>query len=205
MLVEEITHRVLNQYMRAIATLNMAAGRASDLECKEALQAAASELFAHAEAHRALRAPRLADTFDLSEYLEGICAALSSAQLNGAGVRLTLIQQPACLPAVKCWRLGLVVAELVNNAVRHGFQFGGGDIVVEVSTADGEICCSVTDNGQSSGNPIFGRGRTLVDCLTAEIGGRVEWGFAPGGVRVVIIIPALDGLEAVQIAAGPGG
>ena len=56
-LVEEISHRVVNEYAEAIAILALAASRGSTT-AQSALTQAAERLRAHADSHRALLAPR---------------------------------------------------------------------------------------------------------------------------------------------------
>ncbi len=56
-LVEELEHRVINEYSQAIATLTLAARRVGDAFARRELFAAAERLHAHADAHRALGRP----------------------------------------------------------------------------------------------------------------------------------------------------
>jgi NAD(P)H-dependent FMN reductase len=57
-LVEEISHRVVNEYSQAIAIIRLAAAEVVSREAREALGSAATRLIHFAEAHRALQAPR---------------------------------------------------------------------------------------------------------------------------------------------------
>ena len=56
-LVGEISHRVLNDYAHAIATLSLARAGTTDVAAQSALAAAEGRLRAYADAHRALRPP----------------------------------------------------------------------------------------------------------------------------------------------------
>lgn len=191
LLVGEISHRVLNEYTHAIATLSLARAGTTDITARSALAEAESRLRAYASVHRALRPPPAARRRDLGRYLEGVCAALSRASLRERGVRLTLIPSEAILAADRCWRVALIIAELVHNAVRHAFDEGGGRILVEVESLGPTILCRVADDGRpASSSPPQGRGRRIVESLTDALGGRIEWLFEPFGTEVVLLIPS---------------
>ncbi|MDB5584263.1 MAG: hypothetical protein JWR80_9439 [Bradyrhizobium sp.] len=59
MLIEEFTHRVLNEYSRAIAGLRLAARYVHDAKARHSLIEAADHLHAQAHAHRALATQRI--------------------------------------------------------------------------------------------------------------------------------------------------
>ena len=192
LLVGEISHRVLNEYTHAITTLAMAQAGTTDAAAKSALAAAEGRLRAYANVHRALRPPPPADRrCDLGRYLEGVCAALACASLRDRGVRLTLIPSEAMLEADRCWRVALIIAELVNNSTRHAFRAGGGMVLVEVEAQGPWIQCRVSDDGRpGSCDRPQGQGRRIVESLTQALAGQITWRFEPTGTEVVLRIPA---------------
>ncbi|THD79305.1 MAG: sensor histidine kinase [Phenylobacterium sp.] len=191
LLVGEISHRVLNEFTHAIATLSLARAETTDLGARRALAAAEGRLRAYADVHRALRPPPSGRPCDLGAYLETVCAALSGASLRDRGVRLTLIPSEVTLAAERCWRVALITAELVNNAVRHAFDEGGGRIVIEVESLGPTILLRVADDGRpASSSPPRGWGRSIVESLTHALGGRIEWLFEPSGTEVVLRFPS---------------
>jgi two-component sensor histidine kinase len=191
LLVGEISHRVLNDYTHAIATLSLARARTTDGAARGALAAAERRLRAYADVHRALKPPPADRRCELGTYLEGVCAALSCASLRDRGVRLTLIPSEAMLAGDRCWRVALIVTELVNNAMRHAFLRGGGRILVEVESLGSTILCRVADDGRPpSSSPPHGWGRSIVESLTHALGGRIEWRFEACGTQVVLQIPS---------------
>lgn len=191
-LVEEITHRVINEYAEAISTLALAARAAPDARSEVTLRSAASQLQAHAEAHRALQAPADGLT-DLGDYVARLCASLSRAQLAANGVRLVVSADEIWLDANRCWRVGLIVAELIRNAAKHGFSGGPGAILVEIARTAGHISCQVCDDGRGASAAAAGRGRRLVQALAAELGGTVDWSFTPSGCRARLEFARPDG------------
>jgi two-component sensor histidine kinase len=189
LIIEEFSHRALNDYTGAIGMLHLAATKLGDPAARAALKDAAQSLHDRAQTFRVLRAPSEDGPLDLADYLQTVCQALSSACLAGTGIRLTLIRENIELPADQCWRVGLALSELIMNAARHGLRWEGGDIRVEMSVGDIEVCCAVTDNGCPSAFPGVGRGRRIISALVAGMGGRAHWAFLPGGACATMQIP----------------
>jgi two-component sensor histidine kinase len=188
-LVAEITHRVVNEYTHAIAVLNRAAAHASDPGSRTSLSDAADRLRAYAEAHRTLRAPLARGPMDLGDYLESICRALSAASLADHHVRLSLSREPVVLETERGWRVGLIVAELINSAVRHAFGVRGGLVRVEVCARRSVVLCRVSDDGGSDVPARPGRGSAVIEGLAAELGGQVEWRFGRSGATALLTFP----------------
>jgi two-component sensor histidine kinase len=95
------------------------------------------------------------------------------------------------LAADRCWRVALIIAELVNNAMRHAFGASGGMIQVEVEARGPWIQCRVADDGRpGSADRPQGRGRRIVESLAHALGGTIEWRFETSGTEVFLQIPA---------------
>lgn len=188
-LVEELNHRVMNEYAEAIAGLSLAAAGDTRGEVRTALRAAADRLRAHADSHRALLPP-LAEEVNLADYIGRLCATYSRAALAGRRVQLMFSTEDVWVPSDRGWRLALAVAELVRNAARHGLKGRDGVIAVSLGRCGGEVCCVVGDNGLAPGQPVEGRGFALVRALAAELGGAVEWRFGDGGSFARLRAPA---------------
>ena len=186
-LVEEFAHRVLNEYTQAIAGLKLAARRASDDVTRRQLTAAADQLFAHACAHRALAMPAPDPRCDVGNYIARVCAAVAQSLLPDTGLRLKLETSEAALSSGRCWRLALIVSELIHNAARHGDRTC--EVLVELSADDRELYCCVSNSGGCSAAPSFGRGRVIVLALAEDLGGRADWLFTPTGACVWVVIP----------------
>jgi two-component sensor histidine kinase len=185
-LIDEISHRVVNEYTEAICAISLAATAAPDTQAQRALISAANRLRDQVEAHRALQAPFADGPMDLGDYIGRLCACLSRAQNAEDGVWLRLTADEVWLDADRCWRVGLIVAELVRNAARHGLSGGAGAIWVAVESAAGHVRCSVCDDGGGSPGIRAGRGRRVVQALAADLGGAVAWSAAPKGCCAVL-------------------
>jgi two-component sensor histidine kinase len=189
LLVEEITHRVANDYTTAIGSISRAASRCSNADARTALAGAARILLGHADIHRALQPPLSPGPTDLSVYLRALCGAIARAHLADRNIHLTLVEEAIEIGAEQCWRVGMIVSELITNAARHGFRQRGGSIIVELSTPDDAVQCVVTDDGRSF-NPKPGRGTRITSALARELGGRIDWHFAPSGTTALLHFPS---------------
>ena len=188
-LVREITHRVVNETTQAIASISRAASHATDAQARSTLIAAAETLHAFADAHRALQTPTITGDGDLGDYLERLCGALSLAGLRDRDVRLLLSRDTVAVDAERCWRVGLIVSELITNAVRHGFKGAQGVIAIDLRTVGREVLCTVADNGRSCPDPTPSRGSHVISGLAADLGGTASWRFGSAGVTVRLSFP----------------
>ncbi|HEX4079706.1 MAG TPA: sensor histidine kinase [Rhizomicrobium sp.] len=189
LLVEEIEHRVANEFSMAMSSISLAAARSSSPEVKAALAGTARRLQDFACVHRSLQPPRAGALVNLSDYLEQLCESLVRARLKERGIRLTLVTQDMEIAPERCWRVGLILSELITNSVRHAFLSPGGTIAVEIQSAEGVVQCLVSDNGRSTAGASPGRGTRIVDALAGELGGSVWREFNSEGTTVLLMFP----------------
>ncbi|MER9756562.1 sensor histidine kinase [Mesorhizobium sp. M0166] len=191
-LAEEISHRVIDEYTEAIAILSSAASL-MDVTAEPALRRAVDRLQAMAEAHRSLLVPITEEYIDLGHHVGTLCSSLSRASLSEQGIRLTVATDEIQLDPARCWRVGLIISELIRNAARHSLKDGRGSIRVTLNRNGSSVSCVVCDNGCPASDLSEGRGRRLIRGLTAELGGIVEWKFTQcgsfAGVRFPVITP----------------
>ena len=197
--VAEIEHRVANEYALAIASISLAASRAANLEARAALRGTAQRLRDYADVHRSLQAPAVAGEVDVAAYVGQLCHALTRARLDERHVSLSLVAEDVAIEAQRCWRVGLIVSELVTNCVRHGFNGGGaakgasgGEIAIQIARSRGAVVCTVSDNGRATCGAALGRGGQVVDALAKELGGFVERRYGARGTTVVLSFPEHD-------------
>jgi two-component system, sensor histidine kinase PdtaS len=88
--------------------------------------------------------------------------------------------------------LGLIVTELVINALKHGFPSGDkGEILVKYDAQDSGWQLSVSDNGsgpkEAAGEPAhIGLGTSIVEALAHQLKATVEKSSGPEGTWVTI-------------------
>ncbi|MBL6454585.1 sensor histidine kinase [Belnapia sp. T6] len=191
LLAREADHRVANWLQLVHSTLLLQAAAAPDGAAKEAICAAASNVVVAAEAHRHLHGaaalrPTMEGTPDAVAYLDALVRKLCPTAVRDGLVverEVALQAEPSAAAAVPIGllpRLGLIVAELVANAMKHG----AGPVLVELhpgSEAEGGgAVLAVSDKG-----PGFPPGFDPATCNGRSLGMRLLVALArPGRVWV---------------------
>jgi len=188
-LLHELNHRINNEFAAAINLVSLAATRSCDENVKAALSGVRELLHHYADVHHALQMPENDMPIDATVYLHRLCLSISRSKLDHREIRLVLSVQLLPLQAQRCWRLGMIVNELITNAARHAFAAGSGEIRVTVCR-DGEfVKCSVKDNGSAASNIRLGQGLRIAERLSSALGGRIEQKFGPCGSAAALIFP----------------
>ena len=189
LLLREFSHRINNEFAFAISSLSLAAARCSNSEAKLALSAVQDRLQSFAHVHRSLQMPDYSTTIDVTAYLHKLCQAISHSKLESKGIELSLSLYPFRMSSERCWYLGMIVFELITNAVRHAFQQGPGRIQLELLPSGTSVECRITDNGASNPNVRPGMGLKIVEALAGNLHGTVDTEFGQRGTRSILIFP----------------
>jgi two-component sensor histidine kinase len=193
MLLHELNHRVNNEFASAIGVVSLAAARSGNDEVKTALTGVTELLHHYADVHRALQMPEHGDAvLDTEAYLRRLCLAISRSYLDNRNIKLSLAIQPLLLPADTTWRLGMIVYELIINAMRHAFARGGGEIRVAVRRDGALVKCGVQDDGSAAARIQPGHGLKIVDALSHALGGRFVQILGPRGSTSLLLFPCAD-------------
>ena len=178
MLRREVDHRVKNSLGLVSSMLNLKARSAGDARVAEALRDASMRVRTIASVHdRLYRAAT--DRVPLNDYVASLIADIQVSL--GGTVRLSctgLVDDATVAPDVSL-ALGLVIAELTGNALRHAELGEGGRIdVTLLARPDGRLCLSVQDSGKGlpAGFDITrgGMGMTVVSSMAQKIGATVS-------------------------------
>ena len=196
-LLQELNHRINNEFAAAIGSVTVAAARSGNEEVKAALTGVAELLHRTADVHRVLQMPDHDTPVDSAAYLRQLCLSISRSRLDARQISLVLSAQPLRLQAERCWRLGMIVHELISNAARHAFANRGGAIRVAVWQEGALVKCSVQDSGSVTTSIRPGRGLKIVNSLSRALGGRFGQTFGVQGSKSLLVFPC-DGAPAVN-------
>jgi two-component sensor histidine kinase len=203
-LLHELNHRINNEFAAAISAVSVAAARSGSNYVRSALSGVAELLRQYADVHRALQMPEHDIAIDAETYIRQLCVSISRSYLNPRKIRLVLATEPLQLEPDRCWRLGLIVYELIINSARHAFPAGEGEIRVELLRAGAIAQCRVADNGAASTRPSRGRGLKIIDVLSKSLGGRLEQRFGPRGSRSILALPCGSELTMIPVRTRRG-
>lgn len=194
LLLKEFAHRINNELCAAMSIVAVEIARAASEEVRMPLTRLKRCLQGVAQVHHVLRAPELRTSVDACAYLRTLCQAIGQAQVEPRGIALLFVERPLRLDSERCWRLGLIVSELITNAVRHAFEGPAGQISVEVHHVDSAICCRVSDNGAGGRAVGCGTGLQIINALLADLGGRLEQDRTCRGSIFTVRIPTPESL-----------
>jgi two-component sensor histidine kinase len=190
LLLREITHRINNEFASAIQVVSFTAAKSDDGNVKAALAGVMEQLHNYARVHHALQMPASNDDVDASAYLRELCRSISRSKLENRNIELVLVECVFRMSSERCWLLGMIVAELITNAVRHAFDLCGGIIRIECRASGEFVECRVSDNGSASTAEVRpGSGLKIVEALALDLGADFQFNLGEDGSESVLIIP----------------
>ncbi|NVO15571.1 MAG: ATP-binding protein [Rhodoplanes sp.] len=193
MLMQEARHGVAEAIDTVATALRLQADTVLSEEARLQLQAAHRRVLAIAAVHDQAEAVGHGEPVAVGPYLSRLCEGLAAASGGHCRVALAVAAGRATVSAGEADTIGLMVAELVGNALRHAF-FGmpEGDIAIAYEVVDGGWRLSVSDNGAghdpgARGEARPGIGLRLVEALGRRLDARMEAISGPHGTAVSII------------------
>ena len=149
-LLSEMHHRTKNN-LTIVQSLLLAQGRElNDPEAVSAIAASSDRILSVGLIHQHLYEHDAGRWVDLPDYLDTLCANLRTSLIAADSIQLTTRVVDRAIPAAKAAYLGLIVNELVTNAVKHAFSENTLRPTVSITIdepAPGELRLSVEDNG----------------------------------------------------------
>jgi|HubBroStandDraft_2_1064218.scaffolds.fasta_scaffold230091_1 two-component sensor histidine kinase len=197
-LLREMAHRINNELTSTIGIISCDADRSNNCDVKVALAKVIEHLYDHARVYHALQMPTANRRVDAALYLRELCQSISRAKLRHAGVELVLVEHPLQLSATQCWRLGLIVAELITNASRHAFAYAGGTIRVELKKRGASVECRVADDGSGQENIRPGQGLGIIQQLARGLNGSINHRFGSKGTVAIVSFPIEEIIQDVE-------
>jgi two-component sensor histidine kinase len=192
--IREIHHRVKNNLQTVAALLRLQARRMAVPQARLALEEAVRRVGSIAIVHETL-----SQAFDEQVAFDAVADRLTQMVTEVAADGVVTGSREGSfglLPAEAATPLAMVLTELLQNAVEHGFAGRSGHITVRVSRLAGRLEVTVDDDGvglpegfdpEASGNLGLSIVRTLVE---SELGGMLRMGTrASGGTRVDLDLP----------------
>jgi len=189
LLLRELMHRINNELAATIGFASLSAARSDNDDVKVALAVVIQQVTDSARVYRALQMPVDDGWMDAAAYLRELCQSISRAKLQHRGIELIFIDCPLQLNASRCWRLGMIVSELIANASRHAFRDSGGRIQVELINRETSVECIVTDDGSGSENIRPGQGMKIIRSLVAELRGTINHRSGAMGTSATLAFP----------------
>jgi two-component sensor histidine kinase len=182
MLLGEVHHRVKNNLQVVHSLLDLQSSRVSDRSVLDMLRDSQNRIRSMGLIHQTLYQSKDFAQVDFSHFLDSLVPTLvTSYGVNPDRIRLAIEAAQLLLPINAAIPCGLVVNELISNALKHAFPGDRtGRIAVKLfADPAGKAVLSVSDNGvgipqdidMSTSDTL---GMQLITLLTDQLGGTVS-------------------------------
>jgi PAS domain S-box-containing protein len=198
-LLSELQHRVKNSFGMISSMISLASGRDESPGTREVLAQLDARVRSVSELYSLLYSSGSFTALRLDEYCSRVAGTIVAMTVN---IALKLVLEEIVIPVKEAAPVGLILTELVTNAVKYAFPSGmQGTITVTLRKTGTGARLEVVDDGiglpagfEPSGDAV-GMGFNLVLALAGQIKGDFSFGNgATGGTRCVVDFP----LQAVR-------
>jgi two-component system, sensor histidine kinase PdtaS len=192
-LFREVHHRIKNNLQILNSLVMMISGRFPDALVKAALQQLEDRISAISLVHELLYRTSDAATVDLGKYVQAVAASVwASSGAAEKGIALAVESRPCPASMDTAVSLGLLLTEVVTNAIKHAFPQGQtGNVRVSLGRQDDRWRLIVRDDGVGSvpeAQPKSGIGWGLVRSLASQLHGEITVR-SENGTEVALSIP----------------
>jgi chemotaxis protein methyltransferase CheR len=193
-LLLEVQHRVANSLQIIASILLLKARTVQSEEARSHLHDVHKRVISIATVQRQLRMSAPGDTVSIGPYLSELCASLASSMISDhRGITVTATSTPTAVKANDAVSYGLIVTELVINALKHGFPDGReGHIAVDFAGDGRDWRLSVSDDGigrqdEQTEPQHIGLGTSIVEALAKNLNARVELAACSSGTATSVV------------------
>jgi two-component sensor histidine kinase len=177
-LLRELAHRVANNFASVASLIRRRANLVDDAEAKSVLNEAVEQVMVLARVHGRLRADSSGACLDSKAFIQDLCDDLQVLIPQDRSISLRCEAVGRHLSVAQAIPLGLIVNELVTNAIKYAFPDGrSGAVRVRLQEAGNKLCLSVEDDGVGLRDGRVdgtGMGHELVRALCQQAGGQLE-------------------------------
>jgi two-component sensor histidine kinase len=190
-LLQEVQHRVANSLQIIASVLMQSARKVQSEEARGHLQDAHHRVMSIAAVQRHLAVSSLGEVA-LRPYFVQLCESLAASMISDPhALSIDVTVDDSFVAANKSVSLGLIVTELVINALKHAFpRHARGKIVVDYRSNGPDWTLSVKDDGV--GMPTgdqrakAGLGTGIIEALATHLGSSIQVLASNPGVGVAI-------------------
>ncbi|MBI5265132.1 MAG: response regulator [Bradyrhizobium sp.] len=206
LLLREVNHRVGNSLQIIASLLHLQANSATREDVKAALTNAMGRVAAVAQVHRRLYTSQDLKSVVLSQYLDSLLDDLRRSAEGNRMSRLTLKAEPIEIDPDRAVAIGIIVNELVMNAVKYAYPDRAGPIHVELSAQGGNVVLSIADNGVGINVPSdprsTGMGQRIVAAMASKLDASIERDPSHAGTRLVLTFSRAAQAKPASVAVG---
>ncbi len=188
-MLREVNHRVGNSLQLVSSFMSLQMRHVTDQGAKDALRESQARIEAVAHVHRRLYTSGDMSHVAMDEYLVGLMDELSkSIGPDDGSPKLTLDAEPLSVTTDQAVSIGVIVTELVTNAVKYAYApEQGGEIRIHMRREnENRVMLTVEDDGPGMGDGTpkgTGLGGKIISAMASGLRSAVEFDGAHKGVR----------------------
>ena len=201
-LLREMRHRIANSLQIIASILLLKAGSVSSEETKNELRAAHQRVMSVATVQSHLQASDGIERIEMGPYLKKLSAGLASSMVGPKQhIDIVVATSEGTLPTSHAVSIGLIVTELIMNAIKYAFPKprASARIRVTFEKAKSDWKLTVSDNGIGrvhtvGPNTSTGLGTALIGALAKQLNAQLSEPSCPKGLTVEVTRSTFESL-----------
>src|SRR3954449_3148720 len=193
-LLAEMSHRVANSLQIIASILLMKARAVQSPETRTHLQDAHRRVMSVASVQEHLQGTGKGEQIAVGSYLSKLCQTLAGSMIaDERPISISVVASEGTTNSKEAVSLGLIVTELVINALKHAFpgEVHPGHVVVGYEVDGTNWKLSISDDGvglpeRAPGTKKVGLGTSLVNALAQQLEAQVEVASSAKGMTVSV-------------------
>ena len=193
-LFEELQHRISNSLQVIASIILLKARTVQSEETRVHLQDTHKRVLSVAAVQERPHVLGTVGSIEIEPYLSKLCEALAASMIgDGRPITLRVASESGAATSRQAESLGLIVTELVMNALKHAFpdEKVVGEIGVRYDRAGTNWKLTVSDNGIGRQDGVFAQqkvelGTGIIKVLSHQLNAQVETLAGPRGTTVSI-------------------
>jgi two-component sensor histidine kinase len=202
LLFSELAHGVANNFAAIAALITLKSRSVKDLRARAIFDEAIEQVRVMGRLHVRLRASDQRAWLDSEEFFGELCRDLKASVARGRPISIEYKAVSLPLSMAQATSLGLIVNELVTNAIKHAFPDGrAGRVDIAFEALKDELRLCVKDNGVGFFPPTqkdAGMGKDLVTGLAGQLGGHLQVASSISGSSFRLSFPYASQVPSVR-------
>ncbi len=195
MLLREVDHRVKNNLAILTSLLRLQQHETESEDGKLALEKATGRVLSLAKAYENLHygIDNIA-VVQFDHFIEHLCGAVSNAMALDGPIQIRIETVPCKLSRDRASAMGLLINEVITNAVQHAFEGrDSGEITITLSAEGDQAVLSIEDNGIGLPPEVRdgAQGRRFLDAFAATAKAELDCRTDSSGTCYTATLPNL--------------
>lgn len=199
-LLHDSNHRIGNSLAQVSSLLSLQMRQIDNEDARKALDAAKARIYTISIAHRRLRLGKDLETARVDEFLQAVVQDIRQSNNIDDRIKFKTDFSAKSFHARDVTTIGIILGELVTNALKHAFiNRNSGEVYICFQPdEDGKFCLIVKDDGHgwNGEKKCAGLGAIVVEQLSQQYGGKLHYSDQiENGTMVTIKFMSLEPAE----------